>query len=248
MEGPSGIDAGCRHARGGRVQVAGGAPMPQAVAHGRVAPPRHPPPARGRPDARCRRAVRGDGLLAEAAVRALPRLPGGDVARCVVVAAGAGVGGGHHGPAPVVQGALVVAPAARRARHRDDGELRLRAALAAAVDGVFDLLRRPVADHRVVGAVPRRTRRAAALDRDRHRPGRRAGGVAADGRGRAEHRGRGGVVRRAGLRGVRDHRAPAGEDRQHPGHDGLAARVDGAGRRRCWRFPTGNRCSACIGR
>ena len=52
------------------------------------------------------------------------------------------------------------------------------------------------------------------------------------GAGRAEPRGRGGVVVGAGLRDLRDHRAPAGEDRFGAGDDGVAARADGAGRRR----------------
>src|SRR5690606_28405869 len=123
-------------------------------------------------------AVLADGRGPEGAVGAFPAVPGGGAARGVVAAAGAGLGAVDGRLAAAAAGALAVAPAARRAGRRDDGQLRVRAGAVAAVHRLFDLLRRAVADHRAVGAVPRRAGRPAPLGRDLHRVARSAGGAA----------------------------------------------------------------------
>ena len=76
--------------------------------------------------------VRADGFGAEDAVGALPALPGGRDPRARIASARARVGVGDGRAAAAVPRALVAASAARRARHRDDGGVRLRAEVVAA--------------------------------------------------------------------------------------------------------------------
>src|SRR5690606_2230243 len=174
-EGTTHGDAPCMARRGAsRVRprlwhwrYANGGPVMHAAGDGNryIARFTPPPAPGGADDARLRGRVLGHGRGPEAAVDALPGDAGRLAARCFVAALAAGMGGGQHRAALAAAGALVAAPAAWRARHPDDGRVRLRAAHPAAGHGLFDLLRRPADDHGAVGAVPARACRPAALDR-----------------------------------------------------------------------------------
>jgi uncharacterized membrane protein len=114
-----------------------------------------------------------------AALRSLSSLP-------LVCAYVAWRGGAPFDPG----GALAAAPVARRDRHRHAVAVRLRRADLVAGRSVFDLLHRPDPDHGAVRVRAEGARRTRALDRDRGRHGRRAGGAAAD---------RGGLAHPGGL-------------------------------------------------
>ena len=168
MEGPSGTHAGCRASRGRRVQGGARRPLAPSLRDGlprapRSCPARAPAPtARDRPDAHRRLDVRADGLGAEDAVGALPAVPGRGAARPGVACRSCSAGRWRP---PASLPLLRV----RWSLHLLRGVLGVAMMAAfvyalqhvAAVDDLLDLLRRAAADHRVVGAVPRRERRAA---------------------------------------------------------------------------------------